>query len=180
MPESTPVHVRNYSAATEDYLKAIYVLHQEHGQVTTSLLSEHLGVAPPSITGMFHKLAKLALVIYRPYQGVTLTHRGECTALNVLRRHRLLKLFLMQALGYGREEAHAEADVLEHVISERLETRIAAYLGHPAVDPHGDPIPAADSARPTSRCRLLARLAIGAIGWIAHTTHQHPEIMYAP
>jgi len=173
------VRARNYSPATEDYLKAIYVLHQEHGQVTTSLLSEHLGVTPPSVTGMLHKLAKLALVIYRPYQGATLTDRGECSALDVLRRHRLLKLFLMQALGYEREEAHAEADVLEHVISEGLEARIAAHLGHPALDLHGDPIPATDSALPTSTCRLLAHLAMGAIGWIAHNTYQHPEIMYA-
>src|SRR4051794_28077714 len=101
----------NHSRAIEDYLKAIYVLHQEHGQVTTSLLSEHLGFAPPSVTGMLQKLAKLDLVSYAPYHGVTLTDRGQRIALEVLRHHRLLELFLVQELGYSWEEVHAEAEV---------------------------------------------------------------------
>src|SRR5438477_1466058 len=104
---STPTTTR--SPAIEDYLKAIYVLHQAHGQVTTSLLAEDLGFAPPSVTGMLQKLAKLDLVIYTPYQGVTLTDRGRHTALEVLRHHRLLELFLVQALGYSWEEVHADA-----------------------------------------------------------------------
>src|SRR5947207_2346138 len=131
----------NSSPAIENYLKAIYKLHQAHGQVTTSLLAEDLGFAPPSVTGMLQKLAKLDLVIYTPYQGVTLTDRGRHRALEVLRHHRLLELFLVQALGYSWEEVHADAEVLEHVISKRLESRIAAHLGHPTADPHGDPIP---------------------------------------
>src|SRR5215217_7178485 len=151
----------NCSPAIEDYLKAIYVLHQDHGHVTTSLLAEHLGFAPPSVTAMLQKLAKLALVSYVPYQGVTLTDGGQRMALDVLRHHRLLELFLVRELGYSWEEVHAEAEVLEHVMSETLEARVAAHLGHPTVDPHGDPIPSADGTLPRSACESLAHLSLG-------------------
>ncbi|HEY3229404.1 MAG TPA: metal-dependent transcriptional regulator, partial [Roseiflexaceae bacterium] len=129
--------------------------------MTTSLLAEDLGFAPPSVTGMLQKLAKLDLVIYTPYQGVILTDRGRRRALEVLRHHRLLELFLVQALGYSWEEVHADAEVLEHVISERLEARIAAHLGHPTADPHGDPIPYPDGTLPLSTSQPLAHLSLG-------------------
>jgi DtxR family transcriptional regulator, Mn-dependent transcriptional regulator len=163
------------SPAIEDYLKAIYVLRQEHSEVTTSLLANHLGFAPPSITGMVQKLAKLGLVTYEPYQGVTLTEYGQRTALEVLRHHRLLELFLVQALGYSWEEVHAEAEVLEHVISETFEARIAAQLGHPTVDPHGDPIPAVDGTLPPCSGHPLTQLRSGHSGEIVRVTAQHPE-----
>src|SRR5215213_2456798 len=131
----------NYTAAIDDYLKAIYFLDQEHRDVTTSLLATYLGFAPPSVTGMVQKLAKLNLVHYTRYHGVQLTPQGHRQALKVVRHHRLLELFLVQTLGYSWEEVHAEAEVLEHVISEAFEARIAAYLGNPTADPHGDPIP---------------------------------------
>ncbi len=165
----------NRSPAIEDYLKAIYVLHQGREHVTTSLVAEHFGFAPPSVTGMLQKLAKLDLVRYTPYYGVILTERGERIALEVLRHHRLLELFLVQALGYSWEEVHAEAEVLEHAISETLEARIAARLGHPTVDPHGDPIPLADGTLPVSTCRPLTQLSLGAAGRITRVTDQQPD-----
>jgi DtxR family Mn-dependent transcriptional regulator len=173
--KSTLAPAGNRSRAIEDYLKAIYVLDQAHGQVTTSLLSEHLGFAPPSVTGMLQKLAKLDLVTYTPYHGVTLTDRGQRVALEVLRHHRLLELFLMKELGYSWEEVHAEAEALEHVISETLEARIDAHLGHPTADPHGDPIPSADGMLPISPCQPLTQLPFGAAGRITRVTDQQPE-----
>ena len=174
--EKSPLpSTENSSPAIENYLKAIYKLHQAHGQVTTSLLAEDLGFAPPSVTGMLQKLAKLDLVIYTPYQGVTLTDRGRHRALEVLRHHRLLELFLVQALGYSWEEVHADAEVLEHVISERLESRIAAHHGHPTADPHGDPIPYPDGTLPLSTSQPLAHLSLGATGRITRVTDQHPD-----
>jgi DtxR family Mn-dependent transcriptional regulator len=164
----------NYSSAIDDYLKAIYFLDQEHGDVTTSLLATYLGFAPPSVTGMVQKLAKLNLVHYTRYQGVSLTPQGHRQALKVLRLHRLLELFLVQSLGYSWEEVHAEAEILEHVISEAFEARIAAYLGDPTVDPHGDPIPSPDGTLPNTPTRSLAELPIGAMGEIARITDQRP------
>jgi len=167
--------VVNCSPAIEDYLKAIYVLHQDYGHVTTSLVAEHFGFSSSSITGMLQKLAQLALVTYVPYHGVTLTDRGQRLALDVLRHHRLLELFLVRELGYSWEEVHAEAEVLEHVISETLEARIAAHLGHPTADPHGDPIPSADGTLPVSTCQPLPHLSLGATGRITRVTDQHPD-----
>jgi len=165
----------NCSPAIQDYLKAIYVLHQEHGQATTSLLAEHLRFAPASVTGMLQKLAQLDLVSYTPYHGVALTDRGQRVALEVLRHHRLLELFLVRELGYSWEEVHVEAEVLEHVISETLEARIAARLGHPTADPHGDPIPSADGTLPVSTCQPLPHLSVGTTGRITRVTDQHPD-----
>lgn len=129
----------------EDYLKAIYLLQQHGKEVSTSLLGEQLGgFKPGSVTGMIKKLAELQLVAHTPYQGVRLTPAGEKIALEVLRHHRLIELYLVEALGYSWDEVHEEAEELEHYISEKLEARIAAHLGQPTVDPHGDPIPTLD------------------------------------
>jgi DtxR family Mn-dependent transcriptional regulator len=163
-----------YTPAIDDYLKAIYILGQKHGDVTTSLLATYLGFAPPSVTGMVQKLAKLKLVHYTPYHGVSLTPRGHRQALKVLRHHRLLELFLVQMLGYSWEEVHAEAEVLEHVISEAFEARIATHLGDPTVDPHGDPIPRPDGTLPNIPTQSLAELLIGETGEIAQITDQQP------
>src|SRR6266498_1836618 len=170
-----PSLVTKRSPAVEDYLKAIYLLREDHDQVTTSLVSARLGYAPPSVTGMLQKLARLDLVTYAPYQGVALTDDGQRIALEVLRHHRLLELFLVRELGYSWEEVHAEAEVLEHVISETLEARIAAYLGNPTTDPHGDPIPSADGTLPVSTCQPLPHLSLGATGRITRVTDQHPD-----
>ncbi len=123
-----PAGETKLSPAIEDYVKAIYLLHQEHAQVTTSLVVKQLGVAPASVSGMIQKLAKLTLLTYMPYRGVVLTDRGQRTAREVLRRYRLIELFLVQSLEYPCDEAHAEADVLEHAVSSRLAARMQTYL----------------------------------------------------
>lgn len=128
------------SEAQEDYLKQVLLLSGK-GPVTTQALAERMGVRPASVTGMLKKLATLGLVDYAPYRGVTLTEAGRAVALEVLRHHRLIETYLAEALGYDWHEVHEEAERLEHHISEAFEARIAAWLGHPERDPHGDPIP---------------------------------------
>lgn len=129
--------------AVEDYLKTIYQIQSMYGRATTKQIAERLEITPASVTGMIKKLAqtKPPLVEYRKHQGVILTDSGEQVALETIRHHRLLEMFLHQMLGYEWEDVHAEADRLEHVISEEFEERIAEALGHPSFDPHGDPIP---------------------------------------
>src|SRR5512135_969162 len=125
------------SPPIEDYLKTIYLLRQSGGAAGTTAIAAALQVTPASVTGMIKKLAELKLVRHTPYQGVELTRSGEKIALEIVRHHRLLELFLFETLGYSWDEVHAEADALEHVISEEFEERIAARLGNPVVDPHG-------------------------------------------
>ncbi|MCE7984956.1 MAG: metal-dependent transcriptional regulator [Caldilinea sp. CFX5] len=132
------------TSAHEDYLKAIYLLMAEGQKVNNSALANVLEVSPASTTNMVKKLAELALVEYEPYQSITLTEAGRQVALEVLRHHRLLELYLHQKLNLPWDQIHAEADRLEHVISEALEDAIAAALGNPTIDPHGDPIPSKD------------------------------------
>ena len=134
------------SHAVEDYLKAIYELQIEHGKVSTNALADQLKVAPASVTGMLKKLAedRPRLVNYERHHGVVLTPAGEKIALEVIRHHRLIELYLHQALGYPLDQVDAEAEKLEHVISEDFEDRIAKWLGNPEIDPHGDPIPSKD------------------------------------
>ncbi len=131
------------SDTVEDYLKAIYELQEKFGRAKTSALSGRLGVTPGSVTDMLKRLAGQTprLVRYQPHQGVTLTALGTRKALAVIRRHRLLETFLHDVLGFAWDEVHAEAEQLEHCLSERLTEAIAAHLNHPACDPHGDPIP---------------------------------------
>src|SRR5438309_7621455 len=136
----------------EDYLKTIYKLAHQQGDepVGTGALAEALAVTAPSATGMLKKLAELHLVEHSPRRGVTLTPAGEKVALEVVRHHRLLELYLHEALGYGWDEVHSEAERLEHVLSEAMEEKIDAFLGRPVLDPHGDPIPSREGvvARP--------------------------------
>lgn len=163
------------SPAIEDYLKAIYTLQLAQPQVTTSLLAEHLGFKPASVTGMLKTLADLHLVSYTPYHGVELTGAGKRIALEVVRHHRLIELYLVEALGYSWDEVHDEAEALEHVISEKLEARIAARLGHPSFDPHGDPIPTIEGTLPDGDDRSLADMNVGEQGEIVRVCDQHPE-----
>lgn len=130
--------------AIEDYLKTIYTLAEAESPVSTSRVATARGVKPGSATSMIQRLNKLNLVNYEKHYGVTLTPAGEKIALEVIRHHRLLELYLIEALGFSWDEVHEQADILEHVISEKLEERIAAALGHPTIDPHGDPIPHKD------------------------------------
>lgn len=135
---------KTLTSSHEDYVKAIYMLHSRGMEVTNSALANHLKVAPASATNMVKKLSELGLVTYEPYQAIELTSAGEMVALEVLRHHRLLELYLYDKLNLPWEQVHAEAERLEHVISEVLEDAIAAALGDPTVDPHGDPIPTKD------------------------------------
>jgi DtxR family transcriptional regulator, Mn-dependent transcriptional regulator len=150
------------SSAVEDYAKAIYALEQrgEH-PVTTNALAERLSVTPASASGMCKRLGELGLVTHVPYKGVELTQAGERVALEVLRHHRLLELYLAERLDVPWDRVHDEAEVLEHVLSEELEALIAAKLGDPTVDPHGDPIPTADLVMPERPTESLADLDAG-------------------
>lgn len=129
------------SAAAEDYLKAIYKLGQSGEAVTTQAVADRLKVAAPSATSMVKKLAAMKLVRHEPYKGVRLTSAGEKIALEVIRHHRLVETYLAQVLGLEWDKVHDEAERLEHVLSEEVEARMAAALGHPTRDPHGAPIP---------------------------------------
>ena len=145
----------NFSDAVQNYLREIYKLQAEHAPVKTSTLARRMGVAPPSATAMVKKLAALGLADHQLYRGVRLTRRGERIALEVLRHHRLVELYLAKTLELELDAVHAEADRLEHVLSETLEQRIDAALGSPTEDPHGAPIPDAKLriARPAAEVR---------------------------
>ncbi len=133
------------SDVMEDYLKAIYVLQTERGPpVATSAIADYLGKTPPTVTSMVEKLESRGLVEREKYKGVELTEEGETVALEVIRHHRLIEAYLAEHLDYDWSEVHDEADALEHHISEEFERRVAAALGNPEVDPHGDPIPGVD------------------------------------
>lgn len=146
--------------STQDYLKHIFELTEDGVPASTNDLAARLGVKPASVTGMIQKLASAEppLVDYLKHQGVTLTPEGEQAALEVLRHHRLLESWLVQSLGYSWDEVHEEACRLEHVISEDFEARMAAALGHPKRDPHGDPIPDAELVMPSDKAYPLSSL----------------------
>lgn len=135
---------RPLTPAHEDYLKTIYILFNRGQKVTNSALANHLEVAPASATNMVKKLADLQLVEHAPYQSIQLTDAGKKIALEVLRHHRLLELYLHQVLNIPLEQVHEEAEKLEHVLSESVEDAMADALGNPTIDPHGDPIPTRD------------------------------------
>ena len=153
--------VADLSAAVQDYVREIYKLQTESGHVKTSTLAHRMGVAPPSATAMIKKLASQGLVDHQPYRGVRLTRTGERIALELLRHHRLLELYLVRTLDLGIDAVHAEADRLEHALSERLEDRIDKALGSPTQDPHGDPIPDAKLRIVQSKSKRLTELEPG-------------------
>lgn len=166
------------SPPMEDYLKTIYLIQEREGAgASTNAIAAALQVTPASVTGMIKKLAELKLVRHTPYQGVELTKSGEKIALEVVRHHRLLELFLFEALGYAWDEVHAEADALEHVISEEFEDRIAARLGNPVVDPHGDPIPAKDGTFVAVKKRALLNLQAGESASITRVADGDAEML---
>ena len=152
-----------YSEAVEDYLKAIYELRQDKQPVNTKALSKHLKVTPASVSGMLKKLSNEtpALIDYKPHKLIQLTEFGEKVALRVIRKHRLMELFLYKVLGYGWGEVHQEAELLEHFISDTLEERIEDYLGNPSFDPHGDPIPTKEGAVDEMRTSMLCDVEVG-------------------
>jgi DtxR family Mn-dependent transcriptional regulator len=181
--------------AVENFLKAVYVLQQQVDPVPTNLLAQMLNIKAPSVTDMVKRLSgfeeeekdkkrerkepRLAtpLLEYEPYRGVHLSPMGEKIALEVIRHHRLIELYLSEALGYSWDEVHEEADKLEHVISERFEERIAAALGNPQIDPHGDPIPALDGSIAARDLVLLSDLSLNRQGTVSRIIDQAPEVL---
>jgi DtxR family transcriptional regulator, Mn-dependent transcriptional regulator len=166
------------SQAVQDYAKAIYALELRGGEaVSTNALADRLGVTAASASGMVKRLGELGLVEHQPYRGVSLTEDGRRVALEVMRHHRLLELYLVQSLGVPWDRVHQEAEVLEHVLSEELEELIAAKLGDPTHDPHGDPIPTRDlriEERPTVS---LQALEPGACGTLSRVSDSDPEML---
>ena len=166
------------STAVEDYAKAIYALEQRGERpVTTNALAERLSVTAASASGMCKRLGELGLVTHVPYKGVELTQAGERVALEVLRHHRLLELYLAERLDVPWDRVHDEAEVLEHVLSEELEALIAAKLGHPTHDPHGDPIPSAKGKVARRALTSLAKCDLGRPMRIARVMDQNPQFL---
>jgi DtxR family transcriptional regulator, Mn-dependent transcriptional regulator len=165
------------SSAVEDYAKAIYALQRLEASVSTNALARRLGVTPASASAMVKKLGSLGLVRHEPYKGVTLTPDGERVALEVLRHHRLLELYLAETLEMPWDSVHAEAEILEHVISEDLEALIAAKLGNPTHDPHGDPIPTPDLTIDEGQTLSLHEVEPGACGVFVRISDSDPEML---
>jgi DtxR family Mn-dependent transcriptional regulator len=163
----------------QDYLKNIYELTEDGEVASTTALAKKLHISPPSVTGMVQKLAsaKPALVEYQKHQGVTLTNEGKKAALEVIRHHRLIEAWLVQTLGYSWDEVHAEAERLEHVISEDFERRIAAAMGHPIRDPHGEPIPTADLKMPLVDSTPLSSLRPNQSATIQRVKSADPDLL---
>ncbi|HEV3230828.1 MAG TPA: metal-dependent transcriptional regulator [Candidatus Dormibacteraeota bacterium] len=182
MPEPSERRIENLedSRAAQDYLKAIYKLQADTGRATTLALAVRLGVRPASVTGMIKRLAEDpggAFVTHTPYHGVALTPRGSGVALEMIRHHRLIELFLTEHLGMPWEEVHVEAERLEHVLSERLEELIAAKLGQPLHDPHGDPIPARDLSIDIPDDVPLSSLGAGDTGVVSRVPDGDPALL---
>jgi DtxR family Mn-dependent transcriptional regulator len=167
-----------FSAHVQDYAKAVYALESRAGSaVSTNDLADRLGVTPGSVSGMVRKLTELGLVAHEPYRGVRLTEQGRRVALEVLRHHRLIELFLSEELGMSWDRVHDEAEVLEHVISEDLEQLISARLGDPSVDPHGDPIPTPKFELQEPETFSLEELQEGARGRFVRVSDSDPEML---
>jgi DtxR family Mn-dependent transcriptional regulator len=171
--------VEHVSPAVQDYAKAIYALQTRAagGAVSTNDLAERMRVTAASASGMVRKLDELGLVTHEPYRGVALTDAGEKVALEVLRHHRLLELYLAESLDVPWDRVHDEAEVLEHVLSEELEDLIAAKLGNPTRDPHGDPIPTRDGRIEEEPTASLQSLEPGATGVFVRVSDSDPEML---
>jgi DtxR family transcriptional regulator, Mn-dependent transcriptional regulator len=163
--------------AVEDYVREIYKLQHERGRATTSALAERMGVSAPSATGMIKRLASLSLVEHERYRGVVLTRAGEKKAIELIRHHRLLEQYLAEALGLPIDAVHAEADRLEHALSEEVEARIDASLGYPTHDPHGDPIPDARLYVAAASHGTLAALGVGDRATVRRIPDGDPQVV---
>jgi len=165
------------SEAVQDYVKQIYLLQRREGKASTSALAAAMDVSAASATAMVKKLDGMGLVSHTPYRGVELTEAGERIALEVLRHHRLLELYLTQALGLSWDQVHVEAERLEHVLSDELEASIDQALGHPATDPHGDPIPTADLVIAPDPRQRLADLEPGQAAVVRQVPDGDPSLL---
>jgi DtxR family Mn-dependent transcriptional regulator len=165
------------TVAVQDYLKAIYALESAGERVTTSALATRMRVSAPSATAMTKRLAELGLVERAPYKGVALTDTGRRGALEVMRHHRLLERYLADRLGLALDEVHAEAELLEHALTEELEAKIDAELGYPTHDPHGDPIPDRELNLEGERARTLFDLVPGESAAVSRVPDGDPELL---
>ena len=161
--------------AIEDYLKTVLILKTGNQKASTSAIAERLEVAQASVTGMLKKLAEMKLVVYSPYRGVELTAAGEKIALEVIRHHRLLELYLAEAMGYSWDKVHDEAERLEHYISEEFEEKMDQFLGQPKLDPHGSPIPTKEGHMPDLTCFALSATDPGKRVIVRMVSDQEPE-----
>jgi DtxR family transcriptional regulator, Mn-dependent transcriptional regulator len=174
-PDGNP---RELSSVAQDYLKVIWTAQEwSPDKVSTKMLAERIGVSASTASESIRKLADQGLVDHEKYGAVTLTESGRRAALAMVRRHRLMETFLVQELGYGWDEVHDEAEVLEHAVSDTMLDRIDAKLGYPTRDPHGDPIPAADGKVPTPPARQLSVCAAGDAGVVARISDADPEML---
>ncbi len=165
------------SEKMRDYLKAIHSLRVAEERVAVSVVADHLGVAVASVSNMVKRLAELDLVRRTPYKGIDLTEAGEQEALRLIRAHRLIELFLTEVVGLQWDEVHEEAERLEHAVSDRLVERIAELLGHPTVDPHGDPIPTEEGLVDEEALPDLTELEVGQRAEIRRVTAQDPAML---
>jgi len=168
----------DFGDAIQDYAKAIYKLEAETGRAATNALAERLGVAPASATGMLKRLSALGLVTYEPYRGATLTESGTKLALEVIRHHRLVERYLVDTLGLPLDLVHAEAERLEHALSEDLEAVIDRSLGFPTHDPHGDPIPDADLRVTHPELKRLDELAPGQSATVRRVPDADADVLH--
>lgn len=165
------------SQAVEDYLKAIYKLQSEDKGASTTRIAEALDVSSASATNMIKRLAKMGLVDYQSYKGASLTASGKKIALEIIRHHRLLELYLLEVMGYSWDEVHEEAEKLEHHISEQFEDKIAELLDNPTHDPHGDPIPTKDGMMPKMEAETLSEAEEGLHYMVSRVKNQDPELL---
>ena len=159
------------------YLKTIYKLQRDHGAVSTSAIAGRLDVTAASATNMVKRLARLKLVSYARYHGITLTATGQRIALEIIRHHRLIELYLAQELGVSLDRVDREAEKMEHVLSEDVEARMATTLGNPTLDPHGDPIPSMDGTVREIRYPHLDALSAGATGVVVRVSYRNPSAL---
>ena len=165
------------SQALEDYLKVIYVLEADGEKATTTAIAQALDVSNASVTNMLKKLAGMNLIVHQSYKGAELSPAGKKVALEILRHHRLLELYLKEVMGYSWDEVHDEAEKLEHHISEQFEDRIAELLNHPTHDPHGDPIPTKDGVMPEKATLALNEAEINTLYMVGRVRDQNPELL---
>ncbi len=175
MPQD--LSAQDITSERQDYLKMVFQLQYSENPVRTTTIARALGVEPASVTGVIKRLAETGLLDYRPYKGVSLTEQGEKIALEIIRNHRLIELFLVESLGYSWDEVHEEAERLEHVVSPRFVERIDNTLGHPEIDPHGEPIPSEDGVIKPPSGTPLTEIETGVGGIVCRVDDDDPELL---
>jgi DtxR family transcriptional regulator, Mn-dependent transcriptional regulator len=165
------------SEAVENFLKAVYALQQGMERVSTNALAESLGKKAPTVTDMARRMEEAGYIHYQKYHGILLTETGEAIALKIIRRHRLIELYLVEELGYALHEVHDEAESLEHAVSERFIEALASKLGHPKLDPHGDPIPSKEGVMISRNLVPLAELPLNTPAYVAQYRAENAEML---